>query len=43
MITHLKQGDKAPDFSAKNQKGETLWEIIIGIIKEHKQIKLNLN
>lgn len=24
MITHLKQGDKAPDFSAKNQKGETL-------------------
>ena len=28
---------------AKNQKGKTLWEIIIGIIKENKQIKLNLN
>lgn len=28
---------------AKNQKGETIWEIVIGIIKEHKQIKLNLN
>ena len=28
---------------AKNGTGETLWELIIGIIKEHNQIELKLN